>query len=175
MKTLREKEHSDLLFHTAVSIACAVILAIIVFGIVHSRVFPSSRFVGIFDGEVDTAISFLIYLGVLIVGVGAVCFVLAARRRADVMLYRNATKHQAMVVVISKTHQVAGSLYLTRTKYTISFEFPDKSRRSFAIDAMPFELIREGETGMLTYRQNRERLFFISFQPATADAIHNSY
>jgi len=61
------------------------------------------------------------------------------------------------VTVISKFHEkdVSGSLGFTDTKnaYFIVFELPDKSREKFAVTSRQYALIREGETGILSYRR----------------------
>ena len=61
------------------------------------------------------------------------------------------------VTVISKLHEkeVDGMAGITETKnsYFVVFEFPDKSRQKFAVTLSQYGLVREGETGILSYKK----------------------
>jgi len=65
------------------------------------------------------------------------------------------------------TNQVDENLFTTSTdhKYSIAFEFPDKSRKLFGVDAEQYALICEGDTGILSYKQLKNgKLLFVDFQ-----------
>lgn len=60
------------------------------------------------------------------------------------------------VTVISKFHEkdvdgVAG-ITTTTNSYALVFEFPDKRREKFPVSAEQYAFVREGETGILSYR-----------------------
>ena len=48
--------------------------------------------------------------------------------------------------------------------YSISFEFPDRSRKEFVVKPNQYVLIREGDTGILRYKKINNELLFDSFQ-----------
>ena len=71
-------------------------------------------------------------------------------------------------IVISKLSEQnvdgVGLLVSTDHHYFISFEFPDKTRKKFTVDAKQYALIREGDAGVLSYKQIDNKLQFIDFQ-----------
>ena len=79
----------------------------------------------------------------------------------------------APVTVISKLHEqkVSGSRNWTTTEqfYFISFEFPDRGRKKFRVEAAQYAVILEGETGILHYKEVaglvESKLVFIDFKP----------
>ena len=84
------------------------------------------------------------------------------------------------VTIISKFHEkdvdgVAG-VTSTTNSYALVFEFPNKHREKFPVDAKQFALVREGETGVLSYKKLEgvymdgnggiaSGLLFVGFQP----------
>ena len=50
------------------------------------------------------------------------------------------------------------------TQHFISFEFPDKSRKSFEVGAEEYILITENDAGVLTYKEYGGNLYFIGFK-----------
>ena len=54
--------------------------------------------------------------------------------------------------------------------YYVSFDFADGNRKNFTVDAMQFNALLEGETGMLTYKQNNENFYFEKFVPDLKEA-----
>ena len=78
------------------------------------------------------------------------------------------------VSVVSKLHEksVGGSVGITETthSYFIAFEFSDKRRIKFAVNANQYALVREGESGVLSYRNldgipKSKGFMFVDFQP----------
>lgn len=67
--------------------------------------------------------------------------------------------------VLSKLYEkpVDGGVDTTYT-YFIVFEFSDKSHKKFGIDFEHYVLIRENDTGILSYKQSNNKLLFIDFQ-----------
>ena len=71
--------------------------------------------------------------------------------------FNKAIQYTERATVLSKTSQIVVGL--------ISFEFSNKGRKNFKVDINTFNLISEGEKGLLTYRKNGEHLFFVDFKP----------
>jgi len=73
------------------------------------------------------------------------------------------------VTVISKLHEKSvdgvSGLVSTTNSYFIVFEFTDKSRNKFEVDAEQYALVREDEIGILNYKElKNNRLWFLDFQ-----------
>ena len=65
--------------------------------------------------------------------------------------------------VFSKTTEVTG-VDFTVTRYHVSFEIPDGTRHSFRVFVNQYNTIAEGETGILTYKEQILGLKLISFE-----------
>ena len=53
------------------------------------------------------------------------------------------------------------------TLYYVSFQFSDNSRKNLNVDIDTYNTVMENETGVLTFKQDSETLYFISFQTQT--------
>ena len=88
--------------------------------------------------------------------------------RSNLMnLQKNAEEMSASVKVMSKTSEVSKELgrgLPINTFYYISFLFSDGSRKNFNVNINTYNTIMENDTGILTYKQNGNVLFFIDFQ-----------
>ena len=83
------------------------------------------------------------------------------------------------VIVISKLHEmdVSGMSGVTSTtnSYALVFEFPDRRREKLEVTAEQYAFVREGETGILRYRNIEDvhmygnaagnGILFVDFQP----------
>jgi len=72
--------------------------------------------------------------------------------------------------VVSKTSEISETFSMYRigiinTRYYVSFQFPDSSRKNFNVDLNTYSTIAENDVGMLTYKQNGDTVYFVSFQP----------
>ena len=110
-------------------------------------------------------VEYIIGYGVLTLVFGWIFIAFARIDASASKKLKKAVEHQVMARVLSKAPQVGGDPFTTGTIYFISFEFPDRTRKCFAVDARQNSLIMEGEVGFLTYKQNNEHLFFVNFQP----------
>ena len=156
------KKRSLLVFMLIFTSLFGAVLLAIVYGIFHSVAFPDGRFVGSFSRGASGAVAFLIPLGVIVLGLfcGGYYFV---RRTVNILELENTATHQEIVRVVAKTSQLDGSFFTTT--YIVAFELPNKVRKAFDIDKTHYSTIVEGETGLLTYKQNSEQLHFVHFQP----------
>lgn len=50
------------------------------------------------------------------------------------------------------------------SSYFIAFSFPDGTRKNLPVSVEEYNTIAEGETGILTYRQDAKYIWFVSFQ-----------
>ena len=78
--------------------------------------------------------------------------------------FKTGTVHTTKVKVFSKTKQSVGLLFMGEI-YHISFDFPDGTRKNFSVNVEQFNVTKENETGLLTYKEKENYLFFISFNP----------
>ena len=139
-----------------------------VFGILLVLAFPENRFVvERSGGDVAPVIAGLAMSATIISVLFFVTFSIARQRVRAAFILSNACEYNDTATVIAKTSQVYGNFFATETEYHISFEFSNKQRRSFSVEATQHNLIAEGETGLLTYKQFGEHFFFVSFQPTT--------
>jgi len=70
--------------------------------------------------------------------------------------------------VITKTSAVSkgyGENQTINTIYYVAFQFPDNSRNNFCVDINTYNTVIENDTGLLTYKQSGNNLFFVSFEP----------
>ena len=120
-----------------------------------------------FLGDANFALYLLIFLGigVLIAGI----FVLIKGYRAisyakeEAAIFSRAVEYSEHVTVVSKLSQNSTEDAFT---YLVSFDFQDGKRKSFAVDITQYSTLLEGEVGLLSYKENGDRLFFLSFQPS---------
>ena len=70
------------------------------------------------------------------------------------------------VKVISKASNMSGVYGATTTYFYVSFEFPDETRKNFQVEVKQYNSIAESETGILTYKEQKNDLMFIDFKPA---------
>ena len=79
---------------------------------------------------------------------------------------KGTTINETTARVLAKTSKVIGDAVSTNTIFLITFEFPDGSRRSLPVDAVRSSLIFEGDIWFLVYKQYKDRLLLMDFQPS---------
>jgi len=76
-----------------------------------------------------------------------------------------------IVTVISKLHEKtvdgAAGIVGTTHSYFVVFEFPDKSRKKFEVNAEQFALVREDDRGLLSYAKFQGKFLLVDFQLQT--------
>jgi len=111
------------------------------------------------DDTLVVWVSYIIFVGVI---VAFICAHAHAKGKAKFQL-ANSVEHRVHVRVASKSKDVSGTAFSTGSTHFVAFEFPDRSRKSFAMDAALCATFVEGETGILTYREFNDSLFYIDF------------
>jgi len=158
------KRESFLLLWLILSIVLATILIVITFIIFHIIAFPGSRFLGPADGMAEIIV-------VLVIGLLPTLYLfswtfrLTRKAIAAEATFRDATERQELVKTISKLTRGIGNLSLTGSQHIIAFEFSDRTRKAFEVDTIQYSIIVEGDTGLLTYKQNGEHFYFVAFEP----------
>jgi len=154
-------------FWITLSVILAIILTVIVFiiafVILHAIAFPHGSIAESPDGVIAVVIISGIS-GLMILYLFSWTYRLAKKEIIASKTYKDATKHQAFVKVISKLTRGFGNLSLTGSQHLIAFEFSDKVRRTFEVDTMQYSIIIEGDAGLLTYKQNGEHFYFVAFE-----------
>ena len=158
------KRESLLLFWLTTSIILAVILIAIVFVIFHVIAFPDGRFVGSADNVIEIVAMITIFGLFPILYLFSWTYRLTRKEIVAAATFRDATEHKIPVKVISKLTRGFGNLSLTGSQHIIAFEFPDRTRKSFEVDTIQYSVIVEGDTGLLTYKRNREHHYFVAFE-----------
>ena len=152
-----------LLFFMICTIVCTITLLLIAYGVVHTLVFPDGRFVDRNGGDAAALTNALAFAGFLMLLACGFCIYMYMKEMSHATKLENASEHKAIATVISKTSQLDGAFF--STTYVISFGFPDRSRKVFDVDKMQYAVIGERETGLLTYKQNKDTLYFVDFRP----------
>ena len=77
--------------------------------------------------------------------------------------WKNAPVCTQTVTVFAKTMRVnrIGS------DHYVAFSFPDGTRKNLFVTLEQYNTLREGEVGVLTYKQRKKAFRFVSFQPTT--------
>ena len=119
-----------------------------------------------FNALTDEAMGIFFSFAVVALLCGWLFIVFHRKDIANAKIIKNATTYQVTARVLSKASQVSGDAFSTGTGHFIAFELADRSRKSFAVDAMQNSLVVEGEVGLLTYKQNGEHLIYVDFQPS---------
>jgi len=156
------KKRSYLSIWAIFSIVCTPILIVAVYGVIHVIAFPNGGYAAFFD-SLSSAVSLHI---ALILWMIFICGVSLYYAREVVILasaFNNADERQEAVSVLSK--DTGRHLQWGKPKGNLLVEFQNKSRRNFVVEVTQLNLILEGDTGVLTYKQNKEYFFFIGFRP----------
>lgn len=147
-------------FWVIYTLICVIIAIAAMYGIFHALIFPDGGFVDLLGSVSDTVgVLVVIIFIALSIGFGVSFYARAAINKA------NAVEYQEVVKVGSKTSNVGGPFFATGTTHFIAFEFPNRVRKTFEVDAVQCSVVFEGETGLLTYKQNKKDLYFVSFMP----------
>lgn len=141
----------------------ALMLVAIVFMLFNAIVFPNGRIFSPIDERIEIIVVFTI-VGLLILYSLRSTLRFARKKIIASDTFNNAVVNQAFVTVISKLARGFSGLALGESQYLVAVEFPDRTRVSFDVDAMQYSVIVEGDTGLLTYKQNNEHFFFVNFQ-----------
>ena len=152
---------------------CGVAIVVVAFyGIIQATHTPEHWIVSAFFLSPSSAIFVFAVAGVTTFG----CMVwgiikmltLMASFKKETDIYFNAVEHRDHAYVLSKMTQQSISDSDDDTIYTtyhVSFEFFDGQRKSFTLDISQYNAVFEGEMGLLTYKQNGNRLFYGNFHP----------
>jgi len=70
-----------------------------------------------------------------------------------------------VVKIVAKTSSTTGAQNWADTTFTITIEFQKRVRKIMKVNEEQYSYIAEGETGLLTYKQNKDTLYFVSFEP----------
>jgi hypothetical protein len=99
------------------------------------------------------------------------CVIIPINGRAKERNYRDFIESlpeiKVSVRVISKTTEVKkeyGKNASVNTIYYISFQLSDGSRKNLTVDVSTYNTIMENEEGILTYKENNDKLHFVTFQ-----------
>ena len=153
-------------FWPIMTVVCAVAVVVLVsYSLYLIVVIPSGGYVTLSDNDVSVAVAFVL-AALLFLVIAIVCFSQAKSDMSAAKSRLNAIERQVTTRAISKTSEVSGTLYGMLTTHSVAFDFPCRTRRIFEVNSTQFGLIVEGEAGILTYKQDGERFFFVRFQPS---------
>jgi len=158
------KRESYLLLWLILSIILAFILIATLSAFFYVVVFPGSRLIAP-DDSIAGDIAIFIVFGLLILYLFSWTFRLTKKAFIAEATYRDATEHQNIVKAISKFTRGFGNLSLSGSQHIIAFEFSDRTRKTFEVDTIQYSVIIEGDTGLLTYKQNGDHFYFVAFEP----------
>jgi len=77
--------------------------------------------------------------------------------------YKNAPDTKVEAKVCQKTTKISG-MYAHSTSYYMSFEFSDGKRKNFRVGLNVYNTTKEGDTGVLTYKDFAGSSNFINFK-----------
>lgn len=152
----------------------AAMLGVIGFGIYQVLVNPEGWLAStvsiIFLGDVTYVFYVLVLAGI---GILISCVRVLVRvhtiivgTAAEIAIFDNAVEHKVYAIAVSKLYQSIGDATSPEGIHYVSFDMQNGRRESFAVHAMQYNSILENERGLLTYKQNKNRFFFIAFQPS---------
>ncbi|MCL2378300.1 MAG: DUF2500 domain-containing protein [Defluviitaleaceae bacterium] len=147
---------------------CILIIAVAAYGINQAIHSPESWIISYFFFTPVAAI--VVFTTAIISMTGGIIWLIikgllgTAEFKEKSNRYLKATEHRDYACAISKMVQQPVADSDDETTYYISFEFLDGQRKSFTVDALQYNVIFEGEMGLLTYKQNGEHLFFGDFR-----------
>ena len=103
---------------------------------------------------------YLIIPAIMLLSVAYLVFLIRRERK----LFKTALSLTATVKVVSKEFETVKK---GASKHYIAFEFPDRTRKSFQVDIKNYNTILEGDTGLLYYKEQGDRVWFVEFQRQT--------
>jgi len=159
-----KKEKVDLFWPIITTFLGTIIIGLI-YGIIHTIAFPHGRYVRWLGGGAGDSIGLHGIVIFIVLCMGIPCLLATRTEFRKVALYANAIARQDIATAITKASKVYGSAHGVGTMYYLTFELPGRERKTFEVELMQYNIVIEGETGFLTYKQNGEHLYFLEFKP----------
>jgi len=149
------------LFLVILSTAPAIVTVFIIF---YATVFADATLADFFGGDLTNLTIVLVLFSAVGLMLSALLFPRAREEVLAATTLKYAPELKEMVKAITKTTQALDSLTSIAT-FVIAFEFPNNVRKIVEVDTNQYSIIAEGDVGILTYKQNKDNLFFVSFEP----------
>lgn len=103
----------------------------------------------------------LLIVSAITLGIILLCNLIQNRKRKKEE--RNMALIQAWAKITSKTTNLL-PLNASRTHLFLTFEFANGTRKNFEVEREIYNLSKEGDEGILLYKENSNRRIFISFE-----------
>jgi len=153
------------IFTAIVIVVFGIPLIVTVYLFLHINIFPNGILANlIWEDNMDILEILAVCggLGMLILGIPGFIRSREAITAATTLSY--APMFQDIVTVINKVSETQSTMYWAEATYTIVFEFPGRTRKAIEVELEQYNLVIEGDVGMLSYKMNKYALYFVGFE-----------